>query len=284
MKTENMPRANYLDMLFENRNRQYGSYVLRRDANRIRLLSLLTVIGVFIAGILISYWIKSSPATATSSIIPDVFHGPVVMTPVGLPQPKPEPLPPEPAGQTPAAATEKFTKPVITNDLVIPPDDILKDISTFKDKLAGPVHHEGVEGGIVIAKSDKLPDVSGSGILKAKDIGGDGVVDTKQIYRTVSVMPEFPGGGAALRDYLKNRLRYPEAAIDAQISGTVLVEFVVNELGGIEQAVVVKSIGGGCDQEALRVINAMPRWSPGKVGDRAVKTRYKLPVSFRIHS
>lgn len=283
MKTENMPRANYLDTLFENRNKQYGSYVLRRDANRIRLLSLLIVIGTFIAGIFISFWIKSSPATATSSIVPDVFHGPIVMTPVVPPQPKPKPLPPESAGQAPAAATEKFTKPVITNDLVIPEDDILKDINTFKDKLAGPMHHEGVEGGIVIAKSDKLLNVSGSGILKTTD-KGEGAVDTKQVYQTVSTLPEFPGGSAALRDYLKNRLRYPEAAIDAQISGIVLVEFVVNELGGIEQAVVVKGIGGGCDQEALRVVNAMPRWSPGKVGDRVVKTRYKLPISFRIRS
>jgi len=282
MKTETMPRASYLDMLFENRNKQYGSYVLRRDANRIRMLSLFTVIGVFIVGVLISFWIKSSPAASSGSIIHDAFHDPVVMTPIVIPPPKSQPLPPEPTRQAPAAPTEKFVKPIITNDPIIQPEDILKDISTFKDKLAGPVHHEGVEGGIVIAKTKDLQGVNGNGILQVTDAGG-GTADTSKIYQSVSVMPEFPGGRAALLRYLKSQLHYPEAAIDAQIKGTVLVEFIVNEQGGIEQAAVIKGVGGGCNQEALRVVNAMPRWSPGKVGNRAVKTRYKLPVTFQLH-
>lgn len=285
MKTENMLRANYLDLLFQNRNKQYGSYVLRRDANRIRLLSLFTVFGLFIVGIFISYWIKSNTPAATNHMDTQIIHDPVVMTTIVLPERQPEPVLPEPAGSAPAAATEKFTPPIITNEPVIAEEDILKDINTFEDKLAGNLHYEGDAGGLLIAKQDALPNIGGNGILNGTNNGsGTEADDSKKVYQTVSVMPEFPGGSAALRAYLKKGLNYPEAAIYAQISGTVLVEFVVNEHGAIEQAVVIKGIGGGCDQEALRVINAMPRWSAGKVGDKTVKTRYKLPITFHIRS
>ncbi len=281
MKTQNILRTSYLDLLFENRNKEYGSYILRRYANRTGLLSLTVVMALLVIGLLLGIVVKLSPA-AQPRIITDVNHGPIIMTPLEMPQPAQNIPLQEPVQKAPAIApAEKFVVPVITDDPVIPPDDVLKDVSTFKDKLTGPVTYEGIEDGTETARSKERPEAGGGGMIKTVEDKGN-AVDPKKVYHTVSAMPEFPGGQEALRAYLQSKLRYPEAAIDAGIGGMVLVEFVVNEQGSIEQEVVIKGIGGGCDREALRVVKAMPRWTPGKVGDRPVKVLYKLPLTFNL--
>jgi protein TonB len=102
--------------------------------------------------------------------------------------------------------------------------------------------------------------------------------DSKPI-RYVEQMPQFD----ELNEYLSRHLRYPEAAKDNNIQGKVSVEFVVNEDGSITNARVLRGIGGGCDQEALRVVNAMPKWKPGKQNGKAVKVYFVLPIVFVLH-
>jgi protein TonB len=97
--------------------------------------------------------------------------------------------------------------------------------------------------------------------------------------RYVEQMPQFD----ELNQYLSTHLRYPEAAKENNIQGRVSVEFVVNEDGSISNARVLRGIGGGCDQEALRVVNAMPKWKPGKQNGKAVKVYFVLPIVFVLH-
>jgi len=97
--------------------------------------------------------------------------------------------------------------------------------------------------------------------------------------RYVEQMPQFD----ELNEYLSTHLRYPEAAKENNMQGRVSVEFVVNEDGSISNARVLKGIGGGCDQEALRVINGMPKWKPGKQNGKAVKVYFVLPIVFVLH-
>jgi periplasmic protein TonB len=95
-------------------------------------------------------------------------------------------------------------------------------------------------------------------------------------------MPEFPGGIDAMYDFLRSTLRYPRMAVDANISGKVFVSFVVDKQGNISKVKVLNSIGGGCDEEAIRVIEAMPRWKPGKQRGLPVNVSYTLPISFTL--
>src|SRR6218665_1062504 len=88
------------------------------------------------------------------------------------------------------------------------------------------------------------------------------VVDTNDIVRTVDVQPSFPGSNNAFRQYLSRNLAYPATAVEDGIEGRVVVEFVVCEDGRLCNERIVKGIGGGCDQEALRVIRKMPAWKP----------------------
>ncbi|MBK6929432.1 MAG: energy transducer TonB [Saprospirales bacterium] len=94
--------------------------------------------------------------------------------------------------------------------------------------------------------------------------------------------PAFPGGEPALLQYLSMRIRYPEAARTNNIEGTVLLVFIVEPDGAVTNATVIRDIGGGCGDEALRVVTSMPNWSPGIANGRPVRVRFTLPIRFRL--
>lgn len=104
----------------------------------------------------------------------------------------------------------------------------------------------------------------------------------EQIFTIVEEMPSFPGGDAALMKYLGSSIKYPAIAKDAGIQGTVYVTFVVNEKGEVKDTKVLRSIGGGCDEEAIRVVESMPKWKPGKQRGKPVKVQYNLPIRFTL--
>ncbi len=92
--------------------------------------------------------------------------------------------------------------------------------------------------------------------------------------------PEFPGGTAALFQYLHDHIKYPLLARESNIQGTVYVYFVVESDGSITNFKVVRSVGGGCDEEAVRIVKSMPRWKPGLQHSRPVRVSFNLPVKF----
>ncbi|MCK9179659.1 MAG: energy transducer TonB [Bacteroidales bacterium] len=104
----------------------------------------------------------------------------------------------------------------------------------------------------------------------------------EEIFEVVEEMPEFPGGPAAMMKYLNNNIRYPTIAQENGIEGRVIVQFVVNSDGTIVDANVVRSVDPFLDKEALRVINSMPKWKPGKQRGKSVRVKYTLPVMFRL--
>ncbi len=95
----------------------------------------------------------------------------------------------------------------------------------------------------------------------------------------VELMPSFPGGNEALMDYLKNNLVYPQ---EDSVEGRVVISFVVERDGSITEAQVAKSLAPAYDEEALRVIKAMPKWAPGRRNGETTRTKYSIPISFRI--
>ena len=106
--------------------------------------------------------------------------------------------------------------------------------------------------------------------------------ETDRAYDVVEEMPRFPGGDGALMDYLKKNVHYPEELKDSCFQGRVIVMFVVEKDGSIADAKVVRSLHPALDQEALRVVNAMPKWHPGKQNGVPVRVKCVLPVSFQL--
>ena len=102
------------------------------------------------------------------------------------------------------------------------------------------------------------------------------------LFDVVEQMPKFPGGDEGLMSFLKDNVKYPKEAEKAGKQGRVVVQFVVNKDGSVKNAKVVRSVDENLDAEALRVINAMPKWQPGKQRGQDVNVKYTLPVSFRL--
>lgn len=120
-------------------------------------------------------------------------------------------------------------------------------------------------------------------VAAAAAVGNDmevGVTDS--VYTVVEVDPEFPGGYEGLYKYLAESIVYPEQAKKEGIKGRVIVRFVVEKDGTVSHAEVLRGIGGGCDEEVLRIVNAMPKWKPGRVKGEAVRVQYQLPVTFSL--
>ena len=106
--------------------------------------------------------------------------------------------------------------------------------------------------------------------------------DKNGVYQICEQMPEFPGGVEALMDFVAKNVVYPQEAMDKEISGRVYVSFVIEKDGSVNEVKVMKGIGGGCDDEAVRVIKAMPKWKPGKQEGKPVRVSYMMPITFKL--
>jgi len=102
-------------------------------------------------------------------------------------------------------------------------------------------------------------------------------------YVRVQHMPQFGNGDADILYYLAKNIRYPREAIELGISGIVYLKFVVDKKGNVGDVQVLRGIGGGCDEEAVRKVQAMPKWTPGKQMGKPVNVYYNIPVKFTLH-
>ena len=150
-------------------------------------------------------------------------------------------------------------------------DEPQKQQPVKKGKKAGTIKVNGQE--IKVVEQDDI-------------VTMEGEVDQDQAkedaFDVVEEMPEFPGGPKALMDYLMTNVKYPKTAFDANIQGRVIAQFVVDKEGTVRDAHVVKSVDPALDAEALRVINNMPKWRPGRQNGKVVNVKYTIPVSFSL--
>ncbi|MGN0067801.1 MAG: TonB family protein [Bacteroides sp.] len=124
-----------------------------------------------------------------------------------------------------------------------------------------------------------VPEGTSIGFIYMYEKDGKG---TDHVYQVVDEMPQFPGGNRAMMAYIGQNIKYPAEAVAKGIEGRVLVQFVVNKEGDLQDIKVMKSIDSLLDQEAIRVISSMPKWTPGKLKGEAVNIQYVLPIQFNI--
>ncbi len=117
---------------------------------------------------------------------------------------------------------------------------------------------------------------------KEKASNPDMTPDKNGVYQICEQMPEFPGGVNALIDHVGRNVVYPEQAKEKEIEGRVFVGFVVEKDGSISDVKVLRGIGGGCDEEAVRIISAMPKWKPGMQDGKPVRVSYQIPIHFKL--
>jgi TonB family protein len=108
------------------------------------------------------------------------------------------------------------------------------------------------------------------------------VLHSDSIFFLVEIMPQFPGGDNGLYQYLKKNVVYPALAKVQKIQGRVYIEFIVERDGSVSHVKIIRGIGGGCNEEAARVVAQMPKWTSGKMKDNPVRVQYTLPVKFTL--
>ena len=152
------------------------------------------------------------------------------------------------------------------------PRDAVARIATMREKNAIKSFGEiGKNGALIITTVKHQKEIDNEPILP-------------DVFDEVDEMPQFPGGMAGMMQYLSNNLRYPQDAREAGTQGRVIVSFIIEKDGSISNAKVAKSTYSSLDEEALRVVSAMPNWTPGKQYGQPVRVKYSVPVSFRLSS
>ncbi len=128
---------------------------------------------------------------------------------------------------------------------------------------------------------DTNPDINQAVVTHIKKDTTEPVIIDIAPVLIAPIMPEFPGGTEALYTFLAGNIKYPQVARESNIQGTVFVTFVIEQDGTVSNATILRGIGGGCDNEAVRVVQKMPKWSPGKNSlGRPVRVQMNLPVKF----
>jgi protein TonB len=108
------------------------------------------------------------------------------------------------------------------------------------------------------------------------------VVPDSQVYVVVEKQPSYPGGQDGYRKFLIENIKYPEEALKKGVTGTVFITFVVEKDGSVTHVKVLRGIGSGCDEEALRVVKMMPKWVPGELKGKKVAVQFNLPIRFNL--
>lgn len=104
----------------------------------------------------------------------------------------------------------------------------------------------------------------------------------EKIFDVVEQPPSFPGGQAALMSYLSKNVKYPEEALKDNVQGRVIVGFIVEKDGSVSNAKIIRSVDSALDKEAIRIVMSMPKWTPGRQNGRNVRTKYNVPVNFKL--
>jgi protein TonB len=168
-------------------------------------------------------------------------------------------------------------------------DEEMAPITTHKQKvqIVEPVQLKIVNDDVEVKTDININVESNENdtLLKYVNIGNDDpdpIFIEPTIFTVVEIMPTFPGGEEKLMEYLSKNIKYPEIAKQTGIEGIVFISFVVESNGEITNINKLRGIGGGCDEESIRVIKNMPTWEPGIQQGRPVRVQVNLPISFEL--
>lgn len=257
-------RTQWLDLVFEGRNKRYGAYELRKENPK-------TSIRAFLGGAFVFILAMASPLIL--NMIPDseaknTLDEKVVL--VNMDKPKenlpPPPKPPEPP--KPKIDEVKFVEPKVVEAKKVVEE--IKTIEDLKDKTIAAKDQKGDKDAEIV-----IDQPTGNADKDAE------IVDNN-VYSSagIEVQPEFPGGSAGWTKYVQRNYRTPE--VEQDLKGRVFVEFVVEKDGSLTDIKVLRDLGFGTGAEAIRMLKNAPRWKPGVQNGKSIRVRYSLPIMLDI--
>jgi periplasmic protein TonB len=276
MEKSNILNADVLDILFDGRNKEYGAYDLRRTYNK-RMVTSITVMLSTVCIVSMSF---AFAGKKTDDDIPYMTKD-IELASVETPK-KPIEMPPPPAPKPPAPPehmnlkTIKNTAYDIVADDKVPENEKPPQVTELDNAVIGTFNKNGDQpDGTVIAPPG---DPAGTGVTAiTRDVEEEDAIILK-----VEIESEYPGGLAAWQRFLYKNLRYPQEAIDNEIQGAVVVQFIVDKEGNVSD---IEAVSGPAElrAEAVRVIKKSGKWTPAIQNGRKVKSYKKQPIGFRIN-
>lgn len=265
----------WVDLVFQGRNQEYGAYQLRKGTSKRNVISVIIMLAaaaLIYVGISLKNFIEASTQKVAVTQVQELSALEKPKEKAEVKQKKVEIQQPEKVVER-VKSSVKFTAPVIKKDEEVKPEDELKT----QDELQNT---KTAIGALDVKGND---DKDGE-VLKLKETVAqpEPKPEPEKVFEVVEQMPSFPGGDKALMDFLSNNVKYPVVAQENGVQGRVVISFVVEKDGSITDVRVVRSVDPSLDKEAARVVKSMPRWIPGKQNGAAVRVKYNVPVSFRL--
>lgn len=266
--------ADFLDILFEGRNKEYGAYELRKTYNKriiTAIVGMLALCLLLFLGSLLANATKKK--TEAKIIVQDVELADV------REEKKPDvpPPPPPPKVEPPKVEITKFTPPKIVKDEEVKPEEEIKEQEKLEDTRIGTINQEGIKADVVAPPVEE----KGTGVVEAPKAKEE---DYDKEFKTVQIQAKFPGGNDAWTKYLQRNLRADVAVENGAPTGryTVVVSFLVDKEGNISEVKSENDPGYGTADEATRVIKRGPKWIPAEQNGRKVIYRQRQSVTFEV--
>jgi len=257
MKTKKESSESLDDLVFANRNHNYGAYEIRKSypgfLNKAATVSIILLLIAVTAPLIASYYDQGRILREGNTVG-------VTIIDIAPPPEMPE-LPPPPPPIADLEKQTRFTAPVVVDSAEAPADPGLDALSqaSFNAPVDPEIAPVIVETPSTIEATPEPP-----------------------VRTYVPEMPSFPGGEEARLGFLKANLHYPALAKEINLQGTVYLSFIVDAKGKIVNVTLLRGIGSGCDEEAIRVISMMPDWNPGRQDGTAVKVKCTTQIKFTL--
>ena len=268
--------SDWVDLVFEGRNKAYGAYRLRKSTTKRNILAMVAVVLLLIVAFIIltvKNFVDEQRAKVAMTQVAELTNYKQPEKKAEVKQKKVE-VEPERVVER-VKSSIKFTAPVIKKDEEVKPDEELKT----QDELMST---KTAIGTFDVKGND---DANGE-VLKAKEVIAEPEPpkheEENKVFDIVEQQPMFPGGSTALMKYLSEHTKYPVVAQENGVQGRVTVQFVVEKDGSISDVHVLRGVDPSLDKEAVRVVKSMPRWTPGKQNGINVRVNYRVPVLFRL--
>ena len=246
------------DIVFENRNKEYGAYKLRKKYNRNVIIALITGLVLMSTAIITPYLnakAAENKAKRTERQVEIKMENLDQPTETVAP-----PLPPPPPPQE-VVQQARYIPPVVVDS--VKPEETVQLMTA--DQAQVEVQNEEVVEEVQVVAEEVQEDV-----------------DEAEPFYVVEEMPMFPGGDAAIQKYIGDNVIYPEVAKENNIQGRVIVKFCVTPTGGVDQVSVLKGVDPELDVEVVRVVKTLPKFKPGKQGGKPVPVWYTIPINFQL--
>jgi len=259
----------WCEIIFEEKNKKYGAFLLRKGSGERHLKALLIAIG-FVALTLCAPLIMKSikpdnkePNEGVSVLSALVADKKEAKKEIKIDEPMPVKI----------KNTIKFIAPIIDIDNKVNDNDFkTQDELNRTNSAISIIDHIGITDINAVDPAD---------LVHPQIDAVDNKKPDEKVYQFVEQEPEF-NADQPLKAFLAANIIYPKLAIETGIKGVVEVQFVVEPNGSVSNIVVERGIGGGCDEEAIRVVKAMPKWKPGKQNGIPVRVRLKIPIKFNL--